>query len=372
MKLRKVKEGKVKFWVPEGRIYDVPVFYNPEAELLRDISILAIQIFQEQFNDKITICDALSGTGIRGLRYAKEIKGVKEVVLNDKNPVAVKLIKKNIKENKLSRKCKASKGDANILFFQNIFNVIDIDPFGTPVSFLDSAARSIYHRGFLCVTATDQAPLSGTYPLTCMRKYGIASMKTDYYAELGMRILITNIMLTLSKRERVFVPLLMHATKHYFRVYGKIEHLGKMKDMLKEFGYVMHCSCGNREHGELKEKCLCGKKFKIVGPLYLGSILDKKFCKNVLVDLRKRNFNFGKQEEKLLNLLIEEADMPVFYYDLHYLAKVLKTKIPRMDFLFKKLKKKGFKSSRTHFCPTAIKTDAGFKTLKKLLASLNP
>jgi tRNA (guanine26-N2/guanine27-N2)-dimethyltransferase len=192
-------------------------------------------------------------------------------------------------------------------------------------------------------------------------------LKTDYYAELGMRILITNIILTLSKRERVFVPLLMHARKHYFRVIGKIEHLGKMKDIIKDFGYVMDCSCGNREYGELKERCFCGKKFNIVGPVYLGKILDKKFCKNVLVDLRKRDFNLEKEEEKLLKLLIEEADMPPFYYDLHYLAKKLKVKIPRMEKIFKKLEKKGFKVSRTHFCPTAIKTDADFKKLVKLL-----
>ena len=246
--------------------------------------------------------------------------------------------------------------------------MIDIDPFGTPVPYLDSAARSIYHKGFLCVTATDQAPLCGTYPLTCLRKYGIRSLKTDYYAELGMRILITNIILALSKRERVFIPLLMHARKHYFRVIGKIEHLGKMKDVLKDFGYVMDCSCGNREQGEIKERCFCGKKFNIVGPVYLGSILDKKFCKKVLADLRKRDFNLEKQEEKLMKLLIEEADMPAFYYDLHYLAKKLKTKIPRIDFLIKKLDKRGFKASRTHFCPTAIKTNADFKKISKMIS----
>jgi tRNA (guanine26-N2/guanine27-N2)-dimethyltransferase len=371
MKLKKVEEGKIKFWVPEGRIYDAPVFYNPEAELLRDISVSAIQTFQKEFKEKITICDALAGTGIRGLRYAKEINNIKKVVLNDKNPVAVKLIKKNIKENKLARKCEAVKGDANVLLHQNVFNVIDIDPFGTPVNFLDSAARSIYHRGFLCVTATDQAPLCGTYPLTCLRKYGICSLKTDYYAELGIRILITNIILTLSKRDRAFIPLLSHSTKHYFRVFGKIEHLEKIKDILKEFGYVMDCSCGNREFGKISEKCSCGKKFSIVGPLYLGKIVNSNFCKKVLADLTKRKFNLEKQEEKLLELLIDEADMPAFYYDLHYLAKVLKTKIPRMDFLFKKLEKKGFKASRTHFCPTAIKTNTDFKELKKLLTSSN-
>jgi tRNA (guanine26-N2/guanine27-N2)-dimethyltransferase len=367
MKLKKIQEGKIKFWIPLEDKYKAPVFYNPEAEITRDISISAIQIFQKQFKNKITICDALAGTGIRGLRYAKEISNIKKVILNDKNPVAVKLIKKNIKENKLSRKCKPSKEDANVLLYQNIFNVIDIDPFGSPVNFLDSSARSIYHRGFLAITATDQAPLCGTYPLTCLRKYGIVSMKTDYYAELGMRILITNIILTLSKRERVFIPLLNHSTKHYFRVFGKIEHLGKIRNILNKFGYIMDCSCGNREYGELKERCFCGKKFKIAGPVYLGNILDKKFCKKVLADIRKRDFKLKKQEERLLKLLIEEADMPAFYYDLHYLAKKIKIEIPKLEILIKKLKDKGFEASRTHFCSTAVKTDADFKQIKKLL-----
>jgi len=367
MKLKKIREGKIKFWIPTENIYSAPVFFNPEAELTRDISISAIQIFQKEFKKRITICDALSGTGIRGLRYAKEISGIEKVILNDKNPLAVKLIRKNIKENKLGKKCVANKGDANVLLFQNVFNVIDIDPFGSPVNFLDSAARSIYHKGFLAITATDQSALCGTYPLACLRKYGILSMKTDYYAELGMRILITNIILTLAKRERAFIPLLMHSTKHYFRVFGKIEHLGKIKNLLKDFGYVMNCSCGNREYGYLKEKCYCGKKSKIVGPVYLGNILDRKFCKKVLADIRKRDFRMKKEEEKLLKLLIEESKMPPFYYDLHHLAKILKVKIPKMEILISKLKSKGFTVSRTHFCPTAIKTDVNFREFKNFL-----
>ena len=82
-----MQEGKIKFFAPEGRIYDTSVFYNPEGELNRDLSISAIQTFQKEFKRKMTICDALAGTGIRGLRYAKEIKGIKKVFLNDKNPI---------------------------------------------------------------------------------------------------------------------------------------------------------------------------------------------------------------------------------------------------------------------------------------------
>ena len=312
MKLKKIKEGKIEFWIPSEDKYKAPVFYNPEGEFVRDISISVIQTFQREFNKRIIILDALSGTGARGLRYAKEITNVKKVFLNDKNPVAVKLIKKNVKNNRLSKKCEIKNLDANVLMHQKVFNVIDLDPFGTPNIFLDSASRSIYHKGLLAITATDQAPLCGTYPLTCLKKYGILSIKTDYYAELGVRILISNIILSLAKREKAFIPLLIHSTKHYFRIFGKIEHLGKIRNLLKDFGYVMDCSCGNREYGEIKEKCFCGKKFKICGSVYLGKIIDKEFCKKVLKDLEKRDFRLKKDEEKLMKLLIEEAEMPPF------------------------------------------------------------
>ena len=363
MKSKKIKEGKIKLTVPEGRIYDASVFYNREGEMNRDLSVSAIQVFQKEFEKKITICDALSASGVRGLRYAKEIKGIKNVTLNDKNPVAVKLIRKNVKENKLTKKCTVNKDDASSFLRKNIFIVIDIDPFGSPNVFIDSAARSIYHKGLLCVTATDQSALAGTYPNSCFRKYGIKTVRTNFYNELGVRILISFIILNLARYEKAFVPVLSFADKHYYRTFGMIEHAGKIYDLLKDFKFVSYCSCGNWTL-DVKEKCYCGKKFDLIGPVYLGKINDKKFCKKVLVDIKKRDFELKKQEEKLLKQLVEEADMPFFYYDLHSLAKKFGFKIPRTEILIKRLEKKGFKATRTHFSPTAIKTDADLKTFK--------
>ena len=370
---KKIQEGKISFHVPkliEKKISKkiLPVFYNPEAELTRDLSVSAIQVFQKQFKNKITICDALAGTGIRGLRYAKEISGIKKVILNDKNPLAVKLIKKNIKENNLSRKCKANKEDANILLRKNVFVVIDLDPFGSPNIFMDSTARSIYHKGFLCVTATDQAALAGTYPKTCLRKYGIRSIKTEFYNELGIRILISFIILNLARYDRAFTPLLSFSTKHYYRVFGRVEHAGKISNSLKDFGYVNYChKCLERKIGEIEKIDSRKHAFENCGLIYLEKILDKKFCKKVLADIRKRDFRLKKDEEKLLKMLLEEAEMPAFYYDLHVLAKKLKTDIPRLEVLIKRLKDKGFKASRTHFCLTAVKTDADYKKFCKLV-----
>ena len=365
MKFNKVREGEIEIFVPEGRIYDASVFYNLEGELNRDISVSALQVFQRDFKNKITVCDALAATGIRGLRYAKEVSGIKKAVLNDKNPKAVNLIKKNIKENKLSKKCIAINDDASILLRKNVFISIDLDPFGSPSVFMDSAARSIYHKGFLAVTATDQSALAGTYPDACLRKYGIKTVKTEFYNELGIRILISFIILTMSRYDRAFIPLLSFSDKHYYRVFGRIEHAGKISNLLKQFNYVSYCPCGNRE-AEIKEKCCCGRDFKTIGPVYLGNIVNKKFCKKVLLDLKKRNFKLKKEEVKLLKLLIDEADTPAFYFDLHCFAKTFKKQPPKVDELIKELKSKGFKVSRTHFCPTAIKTDASLKEISKL------
>lgn len=365
MKFKNVREGKIIMSVPEGRIYDASVFYNEEGELNRDVSVSALQVFQRDFKDKITVCDALAASGVRGLRYAKEVSGVRKVVLNDKNPKATNLIKKNTKQNRLGKKCLVTEGDASVLLRENVFNAIDLDPFGSPSIFMDSAARSIYHRGFLAVTATDQSALAGTYPEACLRKYGIKTVKTEFYSELGVRILITFIISSMARYDRAFIPLLSFADQHYYRVFGRIEHAGKISELLKHFKYVYYCQCGNREFDAI-EKCSCGRNFRLIGPVYLGDILDKSFCKKVLTDIRERNFRLGKQEEKLLTMLTGEAEMPAFYFDIHCLAKTLKKQPPKiMDFI-KELKSKGFKASRTHFSPTSIKTDADMRSLPSI------
>lgn len=356
----KIREGKVRILQEKG------VFYNSLAELNRDISVSALQVFQKQSKLILNVCDALTATGIRGIRYAKEVKGIKEVILNDKNSEAAKLAKKNIKLNKI-RNCKVENKDANILLREKVFNVIDIDPFGSPNIFMDSAAHSIWHKGFLMVTATDTAPLCGTYPEACLRKYGIESIKTDFYNELGIRILITFIMQNVFRYERAFIPVFVLADKHYFRVFGRIDHLGKIASILDDFGYILYCECGNRESGELKEKCFCGRKFKICGNVYLGSMTDRKFCNEMIKDLEKRKFKQNKEELKTLNIAKSEVNVP-FYYDVHHLAEILKLKkLEKMEEILKKLKSKGFQASRTSLDYTGIKTDASFKKLKKLI-----
>jgi len=148
-----VDEGQVKVEIP---VYDkvsakAPVFYNPVMELNRDLSVIALQVYQEKQGRDIRICDAFGGSGIRGIRYSKEISGVECVVVNDLNPLAVEFTKENIRKNGVEN-VRASKEDANILLRQcrGKFDVVDIDPFGTPSPFVESAATSLKAGGLLC------------------------------------------------------------------------------------------------------------------------------------------------------------------------------------------------------------------------------
>lgn len=61
---------------------------------------------------KIRILEALSATGLRSIRYAKEIPGVDEIIANDLMDTAVDMIKKNVKLNDVENIVKPNRADA--------------------------------------------------------------------------------------------------------------------------------------------------------------------------------------------------------------------------------------------------------------------
>jgi len=165
-----IKEGKVKVLVPKLKAFvtepseyapsKAPVFYNPVMEFNRDLSVLALLAYQNMANRKIRICEPLASSGIRGLRYAAEIRGVAKVLINDINTQAVKLAKHNVELNNVQDRVRVSHKDANCLLSchgkpRQRFDVVDLDPFGTPVPYIDSAIRALHNKGLFALTATD-------------------------------------------------------------------------------------------------------------------------------------------------------------------------------------------------------------------------
>ena len=77
---------------------------------------------------------------------------------------------------------------------QTRFDVIDLDPYGSPTPFLDAAVQSVADGGLLCITATDMAVLCGNTPETCYTKYGAISLKTKACHEFALRNVVIFIM----------------------------------------------------------------------------------------------------------------------------------------------------------------------------------
>jgi tRNA (guanine26-N2/guanine27-N2)-dimethyltransferase len=83
----------------------------------------------------------------------------------------------------------------------------------------------------------------------------------------------------------------------------------------------------------------------------------------------EREYAKAKEIERLLLAISGEAKIPsIGYYDLHWVAKKRGVKILPMGSAIGALQRAGFASSRTHFCPTAIRTGAPHKEAIALLS----
>ena len=175
-----VKEGQAEVLFPSQN----DVFYNPVQEFNRDLSTAVIQAHAAQnldtmkhvpgeiCDDGITVLEALASSGLRSIRVAKETRGLKSIVANDWSKQATESIRRNAVHNKVEDMVTAHNGDASLLMYKqkqvkDRFNVIDLDPYGSPTPFLDSAVRAVSDGGLLCVTAMDMAVLCGNSPETC-------------------------------------------------------------------------------------------------------------------------------------------------------------------------------------------------------------
>ncbi len=384
-----VKEGEVKVLVPKLKDYvrqssdyapsKAPVFYNPVMELNRDIAILAIQAYQREVRKEISICEPLSSSGIRGVRFASEIHGIKTVVINDINERAVKLAEHNVELNNLQGRVTVEHKDANCLLSchggpHQRFDVVDLDPFGSPVPYLDSAIRAVQNNGLLAMTATDLAPLCGVHPKACIRKYGGKPLRTEYCHELAIRLLLGCAASSAAKHELGLRVLFSHSTDHYVRAYVQISCGARTADKsLKNLGYILHCfNCLHRETSpsllRKNDKCPeCGSRMDISGPLWIGKILDRQFCELMIYENTQRALRNSARIANLLSLERNEADAPPTYYVTDKLSSKLSLAVPSINVIIKNLQSSGRSAIPTHFNSLGLKTVAPALEVQKII-----
>ncbi len=377
-----VEEGSVRVLVPKLSAFvekpgeyapsKAPVFYNPVMELNRDIAVLALQAYQRTVNREIVVCEPLAGCGVRGVRFAKEVEGVRKVMINDINRKAYMLAKYNVELNGLGNRVTVRNMDANLLLAKYAaprkrFDAVDIDPFGSPVPFLDSAIRATRDGGLLALTATDMAPLCGVHPKACIRKYGGKPLRTEYCHEIALRLLIASTAAIAAKHEIGVYPLFSHSTDHYVRVYLVLKHGARKADeSLKNLGYILHCfNCLHREtvHKNvlLVHDCKCpncGSKMDYAGPVWLGKIAEENFCDLMKEKYGRKRLKSKKRVEKILTLVKAECSAPITYYVLDEICSKIRLPVPSTKAVLEALKRRGFEALPTHFNPKGIKSNA--------------
>lgn len=359
----RIVEGRTTILVPEAHSTHGPgkkvgtVFFNEQMSFNRDVSVMLLRALGR---DRITVGDAMAATGSRSVRIANEVPGA-EVVANDISADAMPWIEANIEENGLTN-CVASNRDMHVLFSERSFDYVDLDPFGSPMPFLQSAIRGVSRHGVLAVTATDMAPLAGAHAPKCRRRYQCEPVRGYMCHEGGLRILMCNVARELAKFDRGMTPLLSFYADHYYRTYVRVEEGAKAADAtLDKLGF-MEYDMGTMERSLSprydERHCL--------GPFWLGPLHDR----SLLSRFDPEGMADERRCRKYLELWTGELD-EVFVYDVSELSSHLRMSPPRIAEFVEKLREHG-SASLTHFSPTEFMTDIPLDELIRLYREASP
>ncbi len=368
----RVHEGTVEIEAPEqpDEGTGADVFFNPDQELNRDLTVAALRAYREREPRAETYLDATAATGIRGVRAAADGW---TVTCCDADPDAAELCEQNLARNELEGT--VIRRDVNALLHESVYDVVDLDPFGTPIPFVDAAVRGT--RDLLCVTATDTAPLCGAHFDAGVRRYGTVPRNTEYHAEMGVRVLLSALVRTAARYDVAAWPIMTHASDHYVRTYLEFERgASPANDAIAELGYVYHCqACLRRDAdrgliADPPDRCPnCGESIQTAGPIWLGAIQEAAFVDQVREQLSSV-FGAVDRARDLLAVLAAELDEPT-HYDQHTLCKRWSRSAGPMDAFLEAIRDAGHRASRTHFGGTTFKSTADVQAIRSATAA-NP
>jgi len=123
------------------------------------------QFIKNNESKQVDILEGLSATGLRSIRYLNEIPQIRKLIANDISPVATEIMRMNFEFNECdSNRYEVSTNDAIELMYdckreKRTFDIVDLDPYGSSLPFLENALNIVEHGGLLCSTFTDMRVL---------------------------------------------------------------------------------------------------------------------------------------------------------------------------------------------------------------------
>ena len=380
------REGMARILVPDPKKYLredgrlepawAPVFYNPEMTDNRTLTVTSIIAYEKVFGTRLKMfAEPLAGIGVRSIRVLLETKGlVERAFACDVNPLAVHLCRLNKLLNNISENLVVECSDANTFLLKLDsdcvpVDVVDIDPFGSPIYHVQPSVKVLAMGGLLIATATDLGVLEGKYPEVCLRRYGARIRRTIFCKELGSRVLIGSIARQAAMLDRGIKPLFVMYDRHYLKVVVEVVHSkAAANKTMSSIGFYAVSRTGDYAETLHYEELSLNNRVSdkvIIGPLWIGPLWDKTFVE----ELAKQADGLSSRRKKILEVIVRESlvESPV-YYRVDKIFSKISPRIPPMKKIIEIIEKEGHRASRTHFDPMGIRTTMSYKELFDLLS----
>jgi len=352
---------------PGRRVKGLP-FYNPGMALNRDLSVLiaAAEVHRrasEGIAHPLALADALCGTGARALRWANEVEGSLSVAANDASAAAIAAVQQGVRANAVAEgRLSARQGEAHAFLAGGRFDVVDLDPHGSPMPFLDAAVRAVRPGGLLCVTATDTGALAGTFPRVCRRRYDAhhGLHAAPWKTEVGLRILAGAVVRSAARFERAATPVLSVCHGHWMRVVARLDGARQDADaaLARLSAAIEDEATGSGRFVRMDEApAAASRRGAWAGPLWSGPLHDAAFVARLRQAAAGRTVARPRDVEGLLPMLAAEAQAAAFWVFPDGLQATLGPP-PKRDMLLSRLAAAGHAAARTHMDPQGIRTDA--------------
>ncbi len=382
----RIREGKAEIIVPKLDYYRVspeeyvpskaPVFYNPLMKENRDFTVMVANLIKSEAGRNLCFGDSMAGVGVRSIRVLAEA-GWDEAYVNDTSQRAFATIVVNIKLNGLENRAHASKMDANIFHAAHSlggsrFDMLDLDPFGTPVRFLDTCFQAVKHGGVLSVTATDTANLFGVHKRAARMLYGVNVFKTGFMREIGVRVLLKALAEAAARNERGIEPIVSVTRRHYVKVFARV--LKGRKHAFKSVSQIGFLKVRRVEKiyeplGVVDAGTCCEKDSMLLGPLYTGETHSRELLEKML--LQKTGETLVDEDVfRTVETLVSDDQKTVGGIDLTGLASSMRMNPPRRSLLIDRLLKEGFAACRSAFDNNCIRTNARLEELVRIIKTL--
>lgn len=352
-------EGKVWFQVGHA-------FYRKESQVARDLAILAAAIYKID-HGYLRVLDAMSGCGVRSLRYWKESQA-DWVWVNEGNPELGELLQQNLEKAIAFGCCQLTHLDANRVFFDcynrsDYYDFVDVDCFGSPVPYLSTSLWATKIGGLLYLTSTDGRTATGHSVQSSLSLYGAYARNHPAAHEQGLRLLIGTVQQQAAAKGLGVEPVF---SLFFGETYRVMLRLVKNQQLTAEnYGFLGYCHhCGDYQSVAWRKlgRVVCPydqNPLTLSGPMWLGALHDEQYLRRL--QLLAQTWNWPERVE-LIKAMEAEASFPPYFYTLGEIGRRGKMDIPKRDRLIQVLQEKGYRATSTHINPQAIKTDANLLT----------